>query len=137
MRVHALSTIYFTPYITPNELGSGVVFRFGVIFQSKKSGETMQVENSGGGGGGAGAGFDRRPEKEEEEKVIDRVIESSPDDRRRLYLPPGYRFHPNDDELICGYLLPKMQNTPLPWNHIKDVNLYDYNPEELAGLSIM
>ncbi|XXG46159.1 hypothetical protein AAC387_Pa02g1074 [Persea americana] len=103
----------------------------------------MQVENSGGGGGGAGAGagagagFDRRPEKEEEkeeeEKVIDRVIESSPDDRRRLYLPPGYRFHPNDDELICGYLLPKMQNTPLPWNHIKDVNLYDYNPEELAA----
>lgn len=97
----------------------------------------MQVENNGGAGAGAGAGFDRRPEKEEEENVIDRVIESSSDDRRRLYLPPGYRFHPNDDELICGYLLPKMQNKPLPWNHIKDVNLYDYNPEELAGLSIM
>ncbi|XP_015057729.1 NAC transcription factor 32-like [Solanum pennellii] len=46
--------------------------------------------------------------------------------------PPGYRFCPHDEELILHYLKKKVMNEFLPYNIIKDVNLYKYCPNELA-----
>ncbi|KAG8653060.1 hypothetical protein MANES_06G163000v8 [Manihot esculenta] len=46
--------------------------------------------------------------------------------------PPGYRFSPFDEELIVHYLDNKVANRPLPKNKIMEVDLYSYNPEDLA-----
>ena len=48
-------------------------------------------------------------------------------------LPPGYRFNPTDAEIIVFYLRKKVDHQPLPPNKIIEVNLYAYDPEELAG----
>ncbi|KAJ9702731.1 hypothetical protein PVL29_004454 [Vitis rotundifolia] len=48
-------------------------------------------------------------------------------------LPPGYRFNPTDAEIIVFYLKKKVDHQPLPPNKIIEVNLYAYDPEELAA----
>lgn len=48
--------------------------------------------------------------------------------------PAGYRFCPFDSELIIYYLKKKIMNERLPPNKINDVNLYQYNPHDLAGV---
>lgn len=49
-------------------------------------------------------------------------------------LPPGFRFHPSDEELIVHYLRNKVVSTPLPAaSIITDIDLYKYNPWELPG----
>ena len=50
-----------------------------------------------------------------------------------LRFPPGFNFNPNDQELIRLYLDRKIKGEPLLYNVFKDVNLYDYDPEELVG----
>ncbi|KAG8482463.1 hypothetical protein CXB51_024407 [Gossypium anomalum] len=45
--------------------------------------------------------------------------------------PAGYRFKPRDDELVLFYLKPKLLNLRLPPNRIRDVELYQYNPQQL------
>ncbi|XP_034689222.1 NAC domain-containing protein 2-like [Vitis riparia] len=47
-------------------------------------------------------------------------------------LPPGYRFNPADAEIIVFYLRKKVDHQPLPPKKIIEVNVYAYNPEELA-----
>ncbi|XVE68826.1 hypothetical protein DITRI_Ditri09bG0101000 [Diplodiscus trichospermus] len=49
-------------------------------------------------------------------------------------LPVGYRFKPHDVELIY-YLKMKVYNKPLPPNKIREVQLYNYDPETLTGNS--
>ncbi|KAJ8899899.1 hypothetical protein K2173_019602 [Erythroxylum novogranatense] len=46
-------------------------------------------------------------------------------------LPPGFRFHPSDEELIVHYLKNKVTSRPLPASIIADIDLYKYNPWEL------
>ncbi|XP_031255986.1 NAC transcription factor 29-like [Pistacia vera] len=46
-------------------------------------------------------------------------------------LPPGFRFHPSDEELIVHYLKNKVTSTPLPASIIAEINLYKYNPWDL------
>ncbi|CAI9765737.1 unnamed protein product [Fraxinus pennsylvanica] len=48
-------------------------------------------------------------------------------------LPPGFRFVPRDDELIDDYLIKKIRNEKLPRNKINVLNLYEFNPEQLAN----
>ena len=48
-------------------------------------------------------------------------------------LPPGYRFYPTDAEIIVFYLRKKIDHQSLPPNKIIEVNLYAYDPDELAG----
>ncbi|XVE69294.1 hypothetical protein DITRI_Ditri09bG0140300 [Diplodiscus trichospermus] len=48
-------------------------------------------------------------------------------------LPPGYRFKPNDFELVDYYLKRKVYNKPLPRNVIREVQLYNYDPETLIA----
>ncbi|TXG69011.1 hypothetical protein EZV62_003946 [Acer yangbiense] len=59
-------------------------------------------------------------------KLDDRVVDLS-------CLPPGYKFCPNDEELILDYLMKKVTNQSLPCNSIIDVDLYKYNPWDLEG----
>ncbi|KAJ0084679.1 hypothetical protein Patl1_30728 [Pistacia atlantica] len=45
--------------------------------------------------------------------------------------PPGFRFHPSDEELIVYYLQNKVTSRPLPASIIAEIDLYKYNPWEL------
>ncbi|XP_028069678.1 NAC domain-containing protein 10-like [Camellia sinensis] len=45
--------------------------------------------------------------------------------------PPGFRFHPSDEELIIHYLLNKVNSRLLPASVIAEIELYNYNPWEL------
>ncbi|KAL3643402.1 hypothetical protein CASFOL_014217 [Castilleja foliolosa] len=48
-------------------------------------------------------------------------------------LPPGFRFHPTDEELVVHYLKKKAAGDPLPAAIITEINLYKYDPWELPG----
>uniref|UniRef100_A0A7N0SXV6 NAC domain-containing protein n=1 Tax=Kalanchoe fedtschenkoi TaxID=63787 RepID=A0A7N0SXV6_KALFE len=50
-----------------------------------------------------------------------------------LNLPPGFRFHPTDEELVVHYLKKKVASSPLPVSIIAEVDLYKYDPWELPG----
>ncbi|TYH00442.1 hypothetical protein ES288_A10G276900v1 [Gossypium darwinii] len=50
-------------------------------------------------------------------------------------IPPGYRFKPRDDEIINFYLRPKIFCLPLQPNRIKEVFLYNYDPQTLTAMS--
>lgn len=51
-------------------------------------------------------------------------------------LPPGFRFHPTDEELILHYLQKKVSSIPLSVSIIADVDIYKFNPWDLPGLSV-
>ncbi|CAA7390503.1 unnamed protein product [Spirodela intermedia] len=46
-------------------------------------------------------------------------------------LPPGFRFHPNDEELVCYYLRKKVANQTISGVTLVDVNLHVQEPWEL------
>lgn len=46
-------------------------------------------------------------------------------------LPPGFRFHPTDEELVVHYLKKKASSTPLPVTIIAEIDLYKFDPWEL------
>ncbi|KAI4330603.1 hypothetical protein MLD38_028878 [Melastoma candidum] len=46
-------------------------------------------------------------------------------------LPPGFRFHPTDEELVLHYLRHKVASTPLPVSIIAEVNIYKFDPWDL------
>ncbi|XP_073013609.1 NAC domain-containing protein 83-like [Typha latifolia] len=48
-------------------------------------------------------------------------------------LPPGFRFHPTDEELVSQYLKRKVLSWPLPCAIIPEIELYKYNPWDLPG----
>eukprot|EP01018_Ginkgo_biloba_P022358 Gb_35309 [translate_table: standard] len=48
-------------------------------------------------------------------------------------LPPGFRFHPTDEELVVHYLKKKASASPLPVTIIAEVDLYKFDPWELPG----
>ncbi|GAB4846338.1 hypothetical protein Ancab_025344 [Ancistrocladus abbreviatus] len=48
-------------------------------------------------------------------------------------LPPGFRFHPTDEELVVHYLIKKAQSAPLPVAIIAEVDLYKFDPWELPA----
>ncbi|XP_064939505.1 NAC transcription factor NAM-B2-like [Musa acuminata AAA Group] len=49
------------------------------------------------------------------------------------HLPPGFRFHPTDEELVVHYLKKKAASAPLPVAIITEVDLYKFDPWELPG----
>jgi len=49
-------------------------------------------------------------------------------------LPPGFRFHPTDEELILHYLRKRVASTPLPVSIIAEVDIYKFDPWELPGI---
>ncbi|PKI54466.1 NAC domain-containing protein 17-like [Punica granatum] len=51
--------------------------------------------------------------------------------------PPGFRFHPTDEELILYYLKRKICRKKLRLNIIAELDVYKWDPEELPGHSIL
>lgn len=52
-------------------------------------------------------------------------------------LPPGFRFHPTDEELVNYYLKRKIHGLKIELDIIPEVDLYKCEPWELAGLFII
>lgn len=50
-----------------------------------------------------------------------------------MKLPPGFRFHPTDEELVVQYLRRKVFACPLPASIIPDIDIAKYNPWDLPG----
>ncbi|XP_038706501.1 NAC domain-containing protein 72-like [Tripterygium wilfordii] len=50
--------------------------------------------------------------------------------------PPGFRFHPSDEELIIHYLQNKVISRPLPASVIAEIDLYKYNPWDLPSKAL-
>lgn len=48
-------------------------------------------------------------------------------------LPPGFRFHPTDVELILYYLKRKIMGKKLHYEAIAEVNIYKFSPWDLPG----
>lgn len=48
-------------------------------------------------------------------------------------LPPGFRFHPTDEELILHYLKKKVSSIPFPVSIIADVDIYKFDPWDLPA----
>ncbi|CAL5430918.1 unnamed protein product [Camellia sinensis] len=46
-------------------------------------------------------------------------------------LPPGFRFHPTDEELIIYYLRNQAMSRPCPVSIIPEVDIYKFDPWEL------
>ncbi|KAK4481311.1 hypothetical protein RD792_012196 [Penstemon davidsonii] len=53
-----------------------------------------------------------------------------------LQLPPGFRFHPSDEELVMHYLCRKCASLSISVPIIAEINLYKYDPWELPGLAL-
>ena len=50
-------------------------------------------------------------------------------------LPPGFRFYPSDEELVCHYLLKKVANERIAQGTLVEVDLHTREPWELPGRS--
>lgn len=50
-----------------------------------------------------------------------------------LRLPPGFRFHPTDEELVFQYLKRKVFSFPLPASIIPDMDVHKSDPWDLPG----
>lgn len=50
-----------------------------------------------------------------------------------MELPPGFRFHPTDEELVVHYLKKKATSSPLPMSIIAELDLYKFDPWDLPG----
>ncbi|KAL4596201.1 hypothetical protein ACB092_12G147800 [Castanea dentata] len=53
-----------------------------------------------------------------------------------LVLPPGFRFHPTDEELVMHYLCRKCATQPIAVPIIAEIDLYKYDPWELPGKAL-
>nr|AUT32284.1 stress-induced NAc protein 1 SNAC1 [Saccharum hybrid cultivar Co 740] len=59
------------------------------------------------------------------------VMRRERDAEAELNLPPGFRFHPTDDELVEHYLCRKAAGQRLPVPIIAEVDLYKFDPWDL------
>jgi len=58
---------------------------------------------------------------------------SSTQAQTQQLVPPGFRFHPTDEELVDYYLRKKVASRRIDLNVIKDVDLYKIEPWDLQG----
>lgn len=49
-------------------------------------------------------------------------------------LPPGFRFHPTDEELVGYYLKRKVEGQKFELEVIPVIDLYKFDPWELPGM---
>ncbi|GMY06739.1 nac family transcription factor 5 [Fagus crenata] len=54
----------------------------------------------------------------------------------QLQLPPGFRFHPTDEELVMHYLCRKCASQSIAVPIIAEIDLYKFDPWELPGLAL-
>ncbi|KAK8291305.1 hypothetical protein V6Z12_D06G052800 [Gossypium hirsutum] len=53
-----------------------------------------------------------------------------------LQLPPGFRFHPTDEELVMHYLCRKCASQSIAVPIIAEIDLYKYDPWDLPDLAL-
>ncbi|KAK8717221.1 hypothetical protein V6N13_044497 [Hibiscus sabdariffa] len=53
-----------------------------------------------------------------------------------LELPPGFRFHPTDEELVNHYLCRKCASQPIAVPIIADIDLYKFDPWQLPDMAL-
>ncbi|KAI0497749.1 hypothetical protein KFK09_020984 [Dendrobium nobile] len=58
--------------------------------------------------------------------------DSSSASHQQPHLPPGFRFHPTDEELVVHFLKKKSISGPLPVTIIAEIDLYKFDPWELS-----
>lgn len=51
-----------------------------------------------------------------------------------MSLPPGFRFHPTDEELVAYYLKRKINGRKIELEIIPEVDLYKCEPWDLPGI---
>ncbi|XP_042507090.1 NAC domain-containing protein 2-like [Macadamia integrifolia] len=56
--------------------------------------------------------------------------------RAGLDLPPGFRFHPTDEELVMHYLCRKCAAQSISVPIIAEVDLYKFDPWQLPGMAL-
>lgn len=66
-------------------------------------------------------------------KVIEEEISSCFGDGK--IFPPGFRFHPTDEELVLFYLKKKMCRRRHSFDVIAETDVYKWDPEELPGIT--
>ena len=54
-----------------------------------------------------------------------------------IFLPPGFRFHPTDVELLNYYLKRKVIGAPSHLKVISELDLYKYSPWDLPGICLI
>jgi len=52
---------------------------------------------------------------------------------QELQLPPGFRFHPTDEELVMHYLCRRCAGLPISVPIIAEIDLYKYDPWQLPS----
>ena len=57
-------------------------------------------------------------------------------ERQELQLPPGFRFHPTDEELVMHYLCRRCAGLPIAVPIIAEVDLYKFDPWHLPSTSL-
>jgi hypothetical protein len=65
--------------------------------------------------------------------MVERGVKQEQGDN--LFLPPGFRFHPTDEEVITSYLLQKLVNPSFAPRAIGEVNLNKCEPWDLPSKS--
>nr|QWO78738.1 NAC transcription factor 17 [Fagopyrum tataricum subsp. potanini] len=53
-----------------------------------------------------------------------------------LQMPPGFRFHPTDEELVVHYLCRKSAGQPIAVPIIAELDLYKFDPWQLPGKAL-
>ncbi|CAN0829152.1 NAC domain-containing protein 21/22 [Linum grandiflorum] len=52
-------------------------------------------------------------------------------------LPPGFRFYPSDEELVCHYLFKKISNEEVLKGTLVDIDLHTCEPWQLPGMYLL
>lgn len=55
----------------------------------------------------------------------------------RMSLPPGFRFHPTDNEVTMYYLKRKVMGKKLIFDAVTELNIYQFAPWDLPGISLL
>lgn len=61
------------------------------------------------------------------------IMASSGGPVAQLHLPPGFRFHPTDEELVLHYLCRKAESQVFAIPVIAEIDLYKFDPWDLPG----
>ncbi|XP_028802308.1 protein CUP-SHAPED COTYLEDON 3-like [Neltuma alba] len=79
----------------------------------------------------------KEKESSKEGKGREREMEMERCGEKEEILPPGFRFHPSDEELITHYLINKISDSSFTGRAIGDVDLNKCEPWELPGKAKM
>ncbi|OEL19957.1 NAC domain-containing protein 48 [Dichanthelium oligosanthes] len=72
--------------------------------------------------------------REQQQRVIERDKMSG--GGQDLQLPPGFRFHPTDEELVMHYLCRRCAGLPIAVPIIAEIDLYKFDPWQLPRMAL-